>query len=203
MLSLLLALTVQTAPLPADPREAAMACATSIRAMAPTPTLEMAVPATYLAMLATSLDKDKSGPFADRLISNSGQIGRAAQGTQLKPGVIDECKRRFPKAWAKTATLPGEKYERGVMCTFVSGAYYGIVNQTAKSTGDAAIVAEEARLSARIEFYAGVIPDADYNAHGIHNREDIQAEFGRVLTAALDRGNVSALFAACEAAYPR
>ncbi|MDF7774503.1 hypothetical protein P1X14_04535 [Sphingomonas sp. AOB5] len=199
MLTLLLALSAQTAALSADTGEAALTCGAALRKSATTMSTEISVPAMYLSMLATSVQKS-DGTFADRLRANSGDMYRRSQAMTGDPKpVIAECRKRFPKAFAQTATLPGDAYERGAMCTFVSGSYFGLASESARVSGDDS---EKKRVEGRVPFYADLISDADYNAHGIRTANDIPREFGRVLTASLEHGNVRAIFQACEAAYP-
>jgi hypothetical protein len=199
MLSILLAFSAQTAPLPAADLDAALSCAAAIRASETAPTLETAIPSMYFGMLATSLDKAE-GAFAERLVQASGKILAASRTVRNAPTVIAECRKRFPRAWATAATLPQDSYERGILCTFVAGGYSGIAQETGGTSGNSS---EATRASARLPFYSSLISDAEYNAHGVRTTNDIVAEFGRVMTASLTHGNLRALFNACEAAYPR
>jgi len=196
-----LALMAQTASLPADSKGAAITCASALAAQGgPNLSIEGSAVIMYLLVLSSSKD-ETSAPFVQTLNAAAARVAQESQQVKSPDEIVAACHLRFPVAWASvTKPLPADRYERGVLCTNMSGVYVGILRRAARKSGDSG---ELDRVTPRVSAIANSISHADYQAHGVHNEEEMDAQVPAIYVASLKYGNSQAIFAACDAAYPR
>lgn len=199
MLTLLLALSAQTASLPASTREAGIICTAAIRNAPGAGDSEFIISGSHILMLAA---RSEPGPknLLERTVGLRDEVDKrvatlAASSAASNTALMAECRKRFPKAWVtQGVVLPADPFARRMMCVSATSFMSGLSEEDASPALNKRMTALEARFDGLI---------ADYlEARGIDTTEKIIAGMVEALDDSLELGNMLGVVNACDTAFP-
>lgn len=197
MLPLILALTAQTASLPAGTAEAARLCsATEFVLIADVPALKDFSRALHFQFMAARENRG-SGRMLERLEAEQKLTMPLMAGIADAPGLNAACRRRFPAAWAERATLPADPFDRAVTCVGAAATLAGLAHSLKNTAEEQRWQAVNNRLIA-----LPLTSNAEHRKRGMTSTELARTNSDLMLQRSLDSGTSYAVGISCEAAYP-
>lgn len=190
-----LALMMQTASLDADPAKAALSCAmaTAVADASQGP-MRVTSQVSHFVMQAAKADPGTK-PFLDRVGELTEQAGSGTRTAEFAKAVMPECDRRFPLARSTAAVrLPGDAFDRDVMCFGVIALLKGAATQFEEDGGDAGPLD---KLETAFAPISDRLTDEALRARGINSEAAFTVAMGNQLKASLVLGNAESVARAC------
>jgi len=193
-----LALLAQTASLDSDPAKAALSCAMSVAiADASVGPMRITSQVSHFVMQAAKADPGTKA-FLDRVNELTDQAVAGNQTPDFAKAAMPECDRRFPLARrVATVRLPGDPFDRDVMCFGVLALLKGAASQLEEDSGDAAPLD---KIETALAPISDRLTDTALKAHGIASETEFSTVMGDQLKASLALGNVESVARTCGAA---
>jgi len=193
---LALALFAQSTALPASTAEAARICsAIELRSME-TPNVTDLGRAFHFNLLAARETRG-NGRMLDNLLAEQALVTPHVVGKTDDLALRADCRTRFPQAWATSATLPQDAFDRALLCSSATM----IIASLAGTVEDAA---EKRRWEAVSDRLAALplLENDEARRRGITSADMMNDKADALLRQTLDTSWMLPVAEACEAAYP-
>jgi hypothetical protein len=199
-MSILLALLVQAATLPADPKTASLACASAVQAAArpEDDVVRLAAHAAYFVMQAAAVEGEDA-TFLARLGGLQAAMHDSSFPNADAGALLVACDARFPRARATAAvTLPADSLRSDILCVAALGVMVGAARGATKLGLDEL----ENELTGAFVVYLGRLKTVHAGDERVSTDARQNEIAGSELRASLALGNVEQIGTACSAALP-